>query len=134
MDHRHRDRLFGLYLAYWAWMNRVDCVVLEGGDLLRYFGHSQKIDTKRLRSLQEELEPFFPMQRMVRWKDSPHDLILSRRQLPPRLETWHAWRLTENGVPAKVVGIPSDDELREVLTKVLLSAKLPFSNKNVVKT
>jgi hypothetical protein len=127
MDHdpwTFKNRLLGLHLAYQAWMKRVDCIYLSAADLLRYFGHSKKVDTWPLRKLKADLEALFPYARDIRWEDGGYsELYLSRTPLP--MQFGHDWELADLGVRVRPAVIPSDDELRRSLLEILLAAQFP---------
>ena len=58
-SNRRRHKLFGAYLTFWAWMHKVDCVVLNRQTLLKFLD-IKRMSNKRVDWMKEDLKELFP--------------------------------------------------------------------------
>jgi hypothetical protein len=124
---RRRHKLFGAYLAFWAWRNKVDCVVLSGRTTLRYL-ELERMQNKRINWLKDDLKNVFPYSNAMFASSSGAyaGLYLSRLPFPKDVQ-WDSMStfrrveiLNDAGLKTKIAKIPSEKKMIAFFAKVML--------------
>lgn len=123
---RRSHKLLGAYLVFWAWTNKVSCVVLPREQLLPYLGLERRMENERIEWLKEDLIELFPY---LWWTASSETnryetLYLSRFKIPPeakegaKTDLERVELLKEHRLKAGVVDIPTESEIIKMMSEL----------------
>lgn len=114
---RRSHRIFGSYLALWAWKSRVDCIVVDRRQLFAYLG-LRAMRTQRLRWLEHDIKGLFPYTTALYGKTGAHaGTYLSRLKFPPKAFEGYMYNderikvLRDQGLRAAEISLPSEDRM-----------------------
>src|SRR5262245_35363258 len=115
---RRRHKLLGSYLAFWAWRNKVDCVVLPHEQLLSYLGLNH-MKHSRVDWLRDDLTKLFPYP-WITINDATKRytaLYLSRVPIPKKAQNGYMNAMSRvqmmrlAGLRAAIAKIPKDSDI-----------------------
>ena len=121
-----RHKLLGAYLVFWAWTNKVSCVVLTRERLLPYLGLEGRMEKVRIEWLKEDLEQLFPHMNPLYDADNGRfeTLYLSRLKFPngcfdePMANYRRVEFLKEHRIKADIAYIPTESKIIKLLSEL----------------
>jgi hypothetical protein len=123
---RRGHRLLGTYLVLAAWVNKVDCVILQRTELLPYLG-LERMKNKRVDWLKDDIKKLFPFaESLVEARTNNYSsLYLSRVAFPDNI--FRGWNTDQErinqmglvGVPAAIVKIPEERIIIALLARAV---------------
>lgn len=124
---RRSHSLLAIYLAVYAWRNDLDCVVLDGSQIVKFWGLHKRVETERLGWFSKDVACYFPNVEVLYLAKGgkfasiylarrPFPLGAFRASIPDRKRTQE---LTSKGLNAAVANLPSEAEMLAILTSAI---------------
>ena len=135
---RRGHRLLGLYLSLWAWIHRVDCVVISGDDL-RLFLDVTNVKSERLKWLKNDISIYFRHMRNLIYPGGTHaTLYLSRKAFPEKAfeksmqDEDRIKGLKSNKFRSAMVKLPSEKEMFSMINNFAAGLDVPQVDKKAL--
>jgi hypothetical protein len=122
---RRMHRTLAVYLAMYAWVKNLDCVVIDGHDLRRYLGDMSRLEKPRKWAIMEDVKALFPHAQYIRRVGATPILFLSRTEIPDAAWKGRLYlgerieRFRELGIRADTVYLPKEEEIVALNAKVI---------------